>query len=976
EDVSKGEPVRKIMALSSVQNIARSIRAYSSQTSFPASGAIDGFIEDSTGKAWASDDASPWITLGFNQSNVNDSYYVTQLRFYNRPNAGFAQTKLIFSDGSTRTFTLANTGSKQTINITPTKKVRWVNITSITYYGSNAGFMEVEVYGSKRGVQEYVNNESVTGPYKRFNITVFYPNESMVPTTSSQKFYNVTIEETINDTNFSASLISLRVFVNNDWQAVNITKRCAKGFLESETNYSSVLINGKTWYGCYNDTNENNKKDYFKVKVPELIHYRFRVDSFASINILDEQNMPQIKTYDTNETVRVRVTELFGNPSITHINLTFTFADATTKIRGMTSGIGGSSDVWEYNYTLLGTDAHGFFNITASAYDGNWTLLTNKLLTGLRHTPKNITTLLDRTGMLWTRTNMLYNNNRDTSVYITGRGSNNSITLYIPDAGFVREARFDVRGSNYSNSYPTNVTLNIGGGAVEWSHSGMLKGINSTGNVNASLNTILSGICTSIENGYCKIRVNMSSATTGKITLENVRLRYYVNESTVFNRTAWWRNTTSLVIDASIDQIVQYQKKGTIHQNVIIHGFVIDNSSTQCRLNETLRTVKTIDNLKYCALLVPESMNMSGAGTLKPYSVWEDVSKGEPVRKIMALVGVTNYGLASNGGTVSSFSSETSYAANNANDGIIDDTSGGAWASNDAHPWIVLLLNDSYYVTRIKVANRPGAGFGQTKLVFSDGSTRTVTLTNTSGTGTGALQTINISPTKKVSWVNITSITTYGANAGFMEVEVYGSKTVTQTYINNGSTKYSYLYFNVTGLLPSETILNSSNQKKFSNVTADIRFNAANFTLGLETLYVYYGSSWVSLNTSKRCTKALGQTESNYSSKTINASVWYACFNDTSGDGIKDYFKVKIPVLRNYRFKVESLSSINILDEQNYPIIKAYDIGELVRVRVQASAGASAIAHMNITLSLANDTSKTFEMTGIGSSGSLWEYNY
>ncbi|PIY59836.1 hypothetical protein COY95_04975, partial [Candidatus Woesearchaeota archaeon CG_4_10_14_0_8_um_filter_47_5] len=512
------------------------------------------------------------------------------------------------------------------------KKVSWVNITSITTYGANAGFMEIEVYGSAWGEQKYANNETITGAYKLFNVTSYYADDNPIPANAGRKFYNITVEDRIVDTNFTQGLVGLRVYVNSSWSEINLTKRCAKAFTQQETNYSTTLIAGKVWRACYNDTNSNNKKDYFKVQIPELVKYPFRVDSFASINILDEQNYPAVRTYDVNETIRIRTQEVTGTNVITLLNVTLKFANSATKTYSMVNGIGGNSNLWEYNYTVLPSDAFGFINLTVSAYNSQKELLTSQRLTGLRYTPRNETMVLDRGGVVRVVTNLLSNQTRDGMVTFTTAGWNRSLRLSIPNTAVVQEAKLSVRGQTYGASYPSNIKININGGSADWNYTGSLNGVFNTSNLNKSINSYLGGICSQIINGYCQIRINVSTASAGKITLENLTLRYYVNESAAFNISDWWVNTTNVRMDASVDRFTRYARKTNMQENLTIKGFVIDSSATSCTVNGTARTIKTLSGLKYCTLQQAETLTTTGGGSWHSHSVWEDVSKGEPVR--------------------------------------------------------------------------------------------------------------------------------------------------------------------------------------------------------------------------------------------------------------------------------------------------------------------------------------------------------
>jgi len=53
---------------------------------------------------------------------------------------------------------------------------------------------------------------------------------------------------------------------------------------QTETNYSSKTIGSDLWKACWNDTNNNGKKDYFKVLIPHLSNQEFKVSCLQQIS--------------------------------------------------------------------------------------------------------------------------------------------------------------------------------------------------------------------------------------------------------------------------------------------------------------------------------------------------------------------------------------------------------------------------------------------------------------------------------------------------------------------------------------------------------------------------------------------------------------------------------------------------------------------------------------------------------------------
>ncbi|PIY60193.1 hypothetical protein COY95_03045, partial [Candidatus Woesearchaeota archaeon CG_4_10_14_0_8_um_filter_47_5] len=903
---------------------------------------------------------------------------VNQIRVANRPGAGFNRTILYFSDNTTQTITFADSGSLLTYNIAPMRKISWINISAQSVHGSFTGFIEVQVYGSKEIKESQVATNQHKGTDFLFNVSGFTPEGALLTSGSVRRFTNVTVDIRVNDQNFTQGLEKLQWYNGSLWVDLNISTKCKKTLDQTETNYSAKVIAGKVWRACYNDTNGNSKKDYFKVLLPDVGNEQLRAVSFTEINILDELNYPQIVTYNYNETLRVRVNETFGQNVITKVNLTLIFKDASTKTYTMVSGIGGNPDLWEYNYTFLTSDYVGRVNVTVQTYGASGEPLAGGYITGVRYIPTNTTTIVTTNGILKTKTNIFRYSYRDYTLTYTTDETKTDVYFRLPRYSTIVYAQMNVTGlSNPVGSqayYPTNASVNINAGGAEWSYVGSYSTSTIVTNLTSAIQAYLA---THIEDssGFVNVPISVYSKTRGKIYLSDVSVYYTINESALFNVSLGWNNQSNVAVDAPVGLFYEYRKRTgqTPKADFTLKGYKIENGTSWCKINGTQRSIYKMENDYYCRLATSINLSTSGSGTYKTYAVLTDKSRGSPARNMFSEANVRNIALADNGGSVSAYSSWL-WDYDNVIDGSISDGSSYAWASNDASPWITLLFNQSYYIKTIKFANRPGAGFNRVKLTFSDGSTKSINLSNTTGTGNTTFQTINISPHLKTSWINISSESVYGANAGFQEIEVYGTNTISQYFSTTGSVIVPYLYFNTSVFAPRLTgVLNPTS---FSNVTTEVFFNDTNFTQGIEEIFWYNGSVWVALNATKRCQNVKSGTELNYSTKVINSKVWKACYNDTNDNGKVDYYKILIPSLVSQQFRVAAFTGINILDEKYYPTVQTYFVNNTLRIRANETYGQYAIQSVNVSLIFSNQTRKYQMVNNIGGKQNLWEYNY
>jgi len=116
---------------------------------------------------------------------------------------------------------------------------------------------------------------------KYFNLSSFYPNGSIANDSLGDIIYNITVQINLTDTDLpnrtQGYLQGVRWFNGSDFIEVNISNRCTVTNNIYEDNYTYTLNAGLNFSGCYNDTNNNDIWDYFKVLVPKLSNQEFYV---------------------------------------------------------------------------------------------------------------------------------------------------------------------------------------------------------------------------------------------------------------------------------------------------------------------------------------------------------------------------------------------------------------------------------------------------------------------------------------------------------------------------------------------------------------------------------------------------------------------------------------------------------------------------------------------------------------------------
>ncbi|PIY59930.1 hypothetical protein COY95_04455, partial [Candidatus Woesearchaeota archaeon CG_4_10_14_0_8_um_filter_47_5] len=432
-------------------------------------------------------------------------------------------------------------------------------------------------------------------------------------------------------------------------------------------------------------------------------------------------------------------------------------------------------------------------------------------------------------------------------------GSNSSIKMYMPAGATVTYAALGVRGFASGGKYPANVSVNINSGAAEWSQTGYLTSSSRTTSLVSSINSAL-GSCTPSDNtGLCNVSINVSSMNQGKVVVDFLDLRYEVNESDAFTSTSWWRNVTGFAADDSVKYVTTYSKPGAVNSDLNITGFVIDSGAAQCMIDEVQQSVHMQNSRMFCALPTAAITYYLGGGSWTNHTIWDYILAGEPVRKVQVLDSPSNIALSGSGGSILGYSS-FAWSADGLINGVVSDTNGNAWRaqSADARPWVKVGFNDSYYINRIRIVNRPAnTGFKKVKIHMSDNSSLTLTLPNSM-----SWYEYNISPAIKVRWMNISSYNTtsyYGSNPGLVELAVYGSKRGVQYMDTVGKERGPFKYFNISGYDPNTVLLSEGSSNKFYNITSFITFDDRNFTAGTENLYLYNGSAWRWVNTSRVC---------------------------------------------------------------------------------------------------------------------------
>ncbi|PIY60761.1 hypothetical protein COY95_00115, partial [Candidatus Woesearchaeota archaeon CG_4_10_14_0_8_um_filter_47_5] len=199
---------------------------------------------------------------------------------------------------------------------------------------------------------------------------------ALLNSSSSFYFKNITAELTTSDQGFISSLVSLKVYVQSNWSALNISKKCAKSLSQTETNYAVTTLNGVNYSVCYNDTDGDGIKDYFKVRMSKLFASGFLIDArdldAPSITNVSIPNATYVNRYITisarvTDNINVsRVWAIINTPGASANTASMILLSNSTYralYRAQATGV--------YNITIYANDTLG--GMTRSVYAGSLT---------------------------------------------------------------------------------------------------------------------------------------------------------------------------------------------------------------------------------------------------------------------------------------------------------------------------------------------------------------------------------------------------------------------------------------------------------------------------------------------------------------------------------------------------------------------------------------------------------------------------
>lgn len=262
-------------------------------------------------------------------------------------------------------------------------KHQYCNLTTPQYLNSSGGiWTNHTVFDNQLSTYSPVNltnnSQTLNGTVrlKYFNVTSFYPNGSIANHSLTDIIYNITAWINLTDTDLpnktQGYLQGVKWFNGSDFVEINMSNRCNTPDKLTESNYSNLTNAGLTWFGCYNDTDNDDVNDYFKILIPQLSNQQFYVfgqedTKFPNFTI----TQPTGSKSSTSITIDINVVDDI-NLDICYYNSTKSNGSVevsqTTFACGNLSGNFSVSGDGTYNFNVFSNDTSGNTNITSSTF--------------------------------------------------------------------------------------------------------------------------------------------------------------------------------------------------------------------------------------------------------------------------------------------------------------------------------------------------------------------------------------------------------------------------------------------------------------------------------------------------------------------------------------------------------------------------------------------------------------------------------
>lgn len=213
-----------------------------------------------------------------------------------------------------------------------------------------------------------------------FNVTSFYPNGSIANDSLGDIIYNITVQINLTDTDLpnrtQGYLQGLKWYNGSEYIDINISNRCTVTNNIYEDNYTHTLNAGLNFSGCYNDSNNNDVWDYFKILVPKFSNQQFYVfgqedTDFPNVTIIQPSGTFSSSsiTLKLNVTDDISLSDCYYN--ITNDIETIVEVPKTTFTCGNYSSNHTISTNDDYFINVFANDTSGNINITRGLFSVN-----------------------------------------------------------------------------------------------------------------------------------------------------------------------------------------------------------------------------------------------------------------------------------------------------------------------------------------------------------------------------------------------------------------------------------------------------------------------------------------------------------------------------------------------------------------------------------------------------------------------------
>ncbi|MCK4634376.1 MAG: hypothetical protein KAT37_00705, partial [Candidatus Aenigmarchaeota archaeon] len=189
---------------------------------------------------------------------------------------------------------------------------------------------------------------------------------------------------------------------------------------------------------------------------------------------------------------------------------------------------------------------------------------------------------------------------------------------------------------NY-DSFPTNVTLNVGDGPVDWNYIGKFRTsevLDDTDNLTAAIQSFLDDCSEEV----CVVPFTAYSAGRGRLQVSDINISYSYNASTdihnvnISSPQEAWAKTQNIKVNQSIVKEAINVSYTDPDLNISIREMKINSGATACGFKNEEYSNITIGSDNYCNVTDKGILILPGQGSYSYHLLWDDqMSKGTPI---------------------------------------------------------------------------------------------------------------------------------------------------------------------------------------------------------------------------------------------------------------------------------------------------------------------------------------------------------